>query len=240
MLGTASGRMLWPRLTASGEFIPARCCTPCIAQTHASGWPRRLHPALPRPHSRQGARTLAAGLGRAKLARCLPTTVTRFGGSWMSWSQIAGAVVAFRLALDLRISEMSTFTGIGASWSRNAKLSSLLDVCFVLKEKRREETEERRGEERRGEERSTRPHSGSWILSGFVNLPLHFRADNASKPKTQEKSPCVHPISGCFGDVSPRSIPACLLPGLADTVCHTLSTTFNDRTPLGPANFARP
>ena len=47
----------------------------------------------------------------------------------------------------------------------------------------------------------TCPHSGSWILSGFVNLPLHFGADNA---KTQEKSPCVRLFWRCLAAFNPR------------------------------------
>ena len=38
------------------------------------------------------------------------------------------AVVAFRLALGLRVSKVSTLTGMGGFWSRNAELSSLWDL----------------------------------------------------------------------------------------------------------------
>ena len=41
-------------------------------------------------------------------------------------------VVAFGLALGLRVSKVSTVTGIGGSWSRSAKLSSLLDSRGVF------------------------------------------------------------------------------------------------------------
>ena len=91
-----------------------------------------------------------------KLSLPKVSTVTGIGGVLVAKRR---TVVTFGLAHG-RVSKVPTLTGIG-SWSRNAKLSSLLESCFVVKEERgergesreerREETREKRGEEKGGE-----------------------------------------------------------------------------------------
>ena len=60
--------------------------------------------------------------------------VSRIPGSRETGVLVAmrGTVATFGLAFGLRVSKVSTSTGIGGSWSRNAELSSLLDLLLVL------------------------------------------------------------------------------------------------------------
>ena len=85
-----------------------------------------------------------------------------------------GKVVRFGLAFDRRVSKVSTVTGLGESWPRNAELSTLLDLLLERRERleeggerreeRREEERERKGQrgERRGERRKEREEGGEW------------------------------------------------------------------------------
>ena len=84
------------------------------------------------------------GIGGVVLAK--PRTVVTFGlvsglrvSKMSTVTGIRGVVVAkprtvvtFRLVSGLRVSEMSTFPGSGGSWSRNPKLSSVLDPSRVF------------------------------------------------------------------------------------------------------------
>ena len=85
-----------------------------------------------------------------------------------------GKIVRFGLAFDRRVSKVSTVTGLGESWPRNAELSTLLDLLLERRERleeggerreeRREEERERKGQrrERRGERRKEREEGGEW------------------------------------------------------------------------------
>ena len=57
-------------------------------------------------------------------------------------------IVAFELACCPRLSKVSTVTGMGGSWSRNAKLSLLLDSPAVLACPKRQPSQERAGRSR--------------------------------------------------------------------------------------------
>ena len=64
-------------------------------------------------------------------------------------------VVTFGLVLRLRVSKVSTVTGIGGSWSRNPKQSSLLDSSWVFASQQCQQSQESGG---RGREAQTSRH----------------------------------------------------------------------------------
>ena len=68
--------------------------------------------------------TLSVGRGRE-------TQNCRHFWTCVGWPRLKSAVVIFGLASGPRVLKVSTVTGIGGSWSRNAELLSLLDLRLV-------------------------------------------------------------------------------------------------------------
>ena len=93
---------------------------------------------------------------------------------------------------------MPTVTGIGGSWPRNAELSSLLDLCFVLKEKRRE----RRGE--RGEGRG----EGRGEERGEKREEIHEERGERRKERGERRAARMTPDQSCLIGVA-RGLLSC-------------------------------
>ena len=115
--------------------MPATKIFSCGAQAWFSRMLRRRVPVLRLGSRGPGgdARSLRLRTQASAIVRKRPRSV---GHAWdMPETKIVAkrrTVVTFGLVSGLRISKVSTVTGIGGSWSRNAELSSLLDSSPVF------------------------------------------------------------------------------------------------------------
>ena len=98
-------------------------------------------------------------------------------------------VVSFGLALGLRVSKVSTVTGIGGSWSRNADLSSLLDLRWVFASQKCQQSQGHRDRGGRGRETQTCRHFWTGVGSSRLKSVDSHRGPGGPGRETQS---CRH------------------------------------------------